>query len=118
MRIIAANPGELFVELGIAWKKQMQAEVANPFYFGYTWSGGQWPGYVPSIKGAALGGYGADQGSAMIEVGAGEAKFNKHLESYFRLTGPDAGPPGSGRLPPGRPLDRHPGSRELVRPCP
>jgi neutral ceramidase len=84
---IAANPGELFAELGIAWKKQMQVEVANPFYFGYTWSDGQWPGYVPSIKGAALGGFGADQGSGGIEVGAGEAIFNKHLESYYRLTG-------------------------------
>ena len=83
---IASNPGELFVELGLAWKKQMQAEVANPFYFGYTWNAGQWPGYVPSIKGAALGGFGADQGTGGIEVGAGEAIFNKHLESYFRLT--------------------------------
>src|SRR5579862_1773544 len=31
--------------------------------------------------------------------------------------GPDAGPAGSVRLPPRRPLDRHPGSRQLVRPC-
>jgi hypothetical protein len=85
--VIAANPGELFAELGIDWKAKMQAEVANPFYFGYTWSGGQWPGYVPSIKGAALGGFGADQDSRMIEVGSGEAMFNKHLENYFELTG-------------------------------
>ncbi len=66
--VIAANPGELFAELGIDWKAKMQAEVANPFYFGYTWSEGQWPGYVPSIKGAALGGFGADQDSRMIEA--------------------------------------------------
>jgi hypothetical protein len=85
--VIAANPGELFVELGLEWKAKMRAEVANPFYFGYTWSDGQWPGYVPSIKGAALGGFGADQDRKMIEVGAGEAIFNKHLENYFRLTG-------------------------------
>ena len=85
--VIAANPGELFAELGLEWKAKMQAEVANPFYFGYTWNDGQWPGYVPSIKGAALGGFGADQDSGMIEVGAGEAIFNKHLENYFRLTG-------------------------------
>jgi hypothetical protein len=85
--VIAANPGELFAELGIDWKAKMQAEVAHPFYFGYTWSGGQWPGYVPSIKGAALGGFGADQDSRMIEVGSGEAMFNKHLENYFELTG-------------------------------
>jgi hypothetical protein len=85
--VIAANPGELFVELGLEWKAKMQAEVANPFYFGYTWMDGQWPGYVPSIKGAALGGFGADQDRGMIEVGAGEAIFNKHLENYFRRTG-------------------------------
>jgi neutral ceramidase len=85
--VIAANPGELFVELGLEWKTKMQAEVANPFYFGYTWSAAQWPGYVPSIKGAALGGFGADQDRGMIEVGAGEAIFNKHLENYFKLTG-------------------------------
>ena len=85
--VIAANPGELFAELGLEWKAKMQAEAANPFYFGYTWNGGQWPGYVPSIKGAALGGFGADQDAGMIEVGAGEAIFNKHLENYFRLTG-------------------------------
>ena len=85
--VIAANQGELFAELGIDWKGKMQAEVANPFYFGYTWSEGQWPGYVPSIKAAALGGFGADQDSGMIEVGSGEAMFNKHLENYFELTG-------------------------------
>jgi neutral ceramidase len=85
--VIAANPGELFAELGLEWKAKMQAEVANPFYFGYTWMDGQWPGYVPSIKGAALGGFGADQDAGMIEVGAGEAIFNKHLENYFILTG-------------------------------
>jgi neutral ceramidase len=100
--VIAANPGELFVELGLEWKAKMQAEVANPFYFGYTWSGGQWPGYVPSIKGAALGGFGADQDRGMIEVGAGEAIFNKHLENYFRLTGlmrESPGPSGFRRGP-------------------
>lgn len=85
--LIAANPGELFVELGLDWKAKMREEVPHPFYFGYTWSGGGWPGYVPSIKGAALGGYGADQDSGMIEVGAGEAMFNKHLENYYILTG-------------------------------
>jgi neutral ceramidase len=100
--VIAANPGELFAELGIEWKAKMGREVANPFYFGYTWSGGQWPGYVPSIKGAALGGFGADQDRGMIEVGAGEAIFNKHLENYYRLSGlmrEQPGPSGFKRGP-------------------
>src|SRR5260221_5550294 len=100
--VIAANPGELFAELGLEWKTKMQAEAANPFYFGYTWSAGQWPGYVPSIKGAAFGGFGADQHKGMIEVGAGEAIFNKHLENYYRLKGlmrDQPGPSGFQRGP-------------------
>jgi neutral ceramidase len=100
--VIAANPGELFAELGLEWKAKMQAEVPNPFYFGYTWTEGQWPGYVPSIKGAALGGFGADQDRGIIEVGAGEAIFNKHLENYYRLTGlmrDQPGPSGFKRGP-------------------
>jgi len=108
--VIAANPGELFAELGLEWKAKMQGEAANPFYFGYTWSAGQWPGYVPSIKGAALGGFGADQDRGVIEVGAGEAIFNKHLENYFRLTGlmrPEPGPSGFRR-----------GARWIVVPVP
>jgi hypothetical protein len=100
--VIAANPGELFAELGLEWKAKMQMEVANPFYFGYTWTEGQWPGYVPSIKGAALGGFGADQDRGMIEVGSGEAIFNKHLENYYHLTGlmrDQPGPSGFSRGP-------------------
>jgi hypothetical protein len=99
---IAANPGELFVELALDWKAKMQAEVPHALYFGYTWSDGEWPGYVASIKGAALGGFGADQDSGIIEVGAGEAIFNKHLENYFRLSGlmrDQPGPTGFKRGP-------------------
>lgn len=106
--VIAANPGELFAELGLEWKSKMQTEVENPFYFGYTWTAGQWPGYVPSIKGAALGGFGADQDSKMIEVGAGEAIFNKHLENYYWLTGLMRDKPG--------PLGFERGPRWIVTP--
>jgi len=108
--VIAANPGELFAELGLEWRAKMRAEAADLFYFGYTWNAGQWPGYVPSIKGAALGGFGADQDRGMIEVGAGEAIFNKHLENYFRLTGlmrSEPGPSGFKR-----------GARWIVTPVP
>jgi neutral ceramidase len=108
--VIAANPGELFAELGLEWKAKMQAEVANPFYFGYTWSEGQWPGYVPDVKGAALGGFGADQDRGMIEVGSGEAMINKHLENYFRLTGLMREKPG--------PVGFEPGPRWIVVPVP
>ena len=54
--------GELFVQLQLDWKKKMELAGVKPFLFGYTWSGGNWPGYVADVRSAALGGYGADQG--------------------------------------------------------
>jgi hypothetical protein len=83
---IAAVPGEPFVQLQLDWKQKVN--MPQPFVFGYTWSEGTWPNYIPDIASAARGGYGADQnGPTMIEVGAGEAIMNKHLENVFRLTG-------------------------------
>jgi neutral ceramidase len=85
--VIAACPGELFIQLQLDWKKKMEEASANPFLFGYTWSGGQWPGYVADIRGAALGGYGADQDPEIIQVGAGEAIMTRQLENYYLLSG-------------------------------
>ncbi|MDR1937564.1 MAG: hypothetical protein LBQ73_03560 [Tannerellaceae bacterium] len=100
--LIATSPGELFVQLGLDWKKKIQAEVQNPIFFGYTWIKGGSPGYVPDIKGAALGGFGADQNDRGIEVGAGEQIMNRHYENYFRLNGlmrDEVGPSGFIRGP-------------------
>jgi hypothetical protein len=83
--VIATFPGEPFIQLQLDWKKKVG--LAHPFLFGYTWHRGTWPGYVPDIKSAAKGGYGADQSNRMIEVGSGEAVINKHLENMYRLTG-------------------------------
>jgi hypothetical protein len=83
--VIATFPGEPFIQLQLDWKRKV--EMPHPFLFGYTWHGGTWPGYVPDIKSAAQGGYGADQSGRMIEVGSGEAVINKHLENMYRLTG-------------------------------
>ena len=85
--MIAACPGELFVQLGLDWKKKIEMASANPFFFGYSWSGGDWPGYVADVRSAALGGYGADQDPKIIAVGAGESITTKQLENYYRLTG-------------------------------
>jgi hypothetical protein len=90
--VIATFPGEPFIQLQLDWKRKV--EVPHPFLFGYTWHGGTWPGYVPDIKSAAQGGYGADQSGRMIEVGSGEAVINKHLENMYRLTGLMRGAPG------------------------
>ena len=84
---IAACPGELFVQLGLEWKKKMELAEVTPLLFGYTWSGGNWPGYVADVRSAALGGYGADQGANLIEVGAGEAIITRQLSNFYRLNG-------------------------------
>lgn len=84
---IAACPGELFVQLGLEWKKKTELAEVTPLFFGYTWSGGNWPGYVADVRSAALGGYGADQGGNLIEVGAGEAIITRQLSNFYRLNG-------------------------------
>lgn len=91
--VIATFPGEPFIKFQLDWKKDVTTAI--PFFFGYTWSHGTWPNYVPDIRFAALGGYGADMGPALIEVGAGEQIMNKHLENFYILNGmmrPEPGP--------------------------
>jgi hypothetical protein len=85
--LIALSPGELFAQLAIDWKEKISGEVAHPLFFGYTWIEGRSPGYVPDIKGAALGGFGADQNDNGIEVGAGEQLMNRQYANYFKLSG-------------------------------
>ncbi|MEX6688209.1 hypothetical protein QTN47_11920 [Danxiaibacter flavus] len=85
--VIAACPGELFVQLQLEWKDKMRLAGVKPFLFGYTWSGGKWPGYIADIRSAALGGYGADQGDNLIQTGAGEAIIIRQLENYYKLSG-------------------------------
>jgi neutral ceramidase len=107
--VIATFPGEPFIQLQLEWKKKV--EVAQPFLFGYTWYGGTWPNYVPDIRSAAMGGYGADQSNPkMIEVGSGEAVMNKHIENMYRLTGLMREEPG--------PMGFKAGARWLVTPVP
>ena len=84
---IAACPGELFVQLQLDWKKKMELAGVTPLLFGYTWSKGNWPGYIADVRSAALGGYGADQGDNLIEVGAGEAMITRQLANFYRLNG-------------------------------
>lgn len=82
---IAAVPGEPFHKLQRMWKEQ--ADVAHPLFYGYTLSaGGTWPGYIPDLRSAAYGGYGADA-STRIEVGAGERIMLRHLTFLYDLLG-------------------------------
>ena len=80
---IATMPGEPFVELQIALRDK--AELSGVFLFGYTYSnGGEWAGYIPTIKAAAEGGYGAGY-NTRIEVGAGEAIVDRAVVNLFKL---------------------------------
>ncbi len=82
---IATIPGEPFVDLQIALRDK--SEIANSFLFGYTYSaGGEWIGYVPTLKAATEGGYGAGY-NTNIEVGAGEAMIDRHIVNLFTLMG-------------------------------
>lgn len=80
---IATVPGEPLHKLQTMWKAQ--ADVPFPLFYGYTYNGaGIWPGYVPDLRSAAHGGYGADA-STRIEIGAGEAIMNRHLIQLYGL---------------------------------
>src|SRR5258708_15310982 len=105
--VIAVCGGELFVQLQLDWKKKMELAEAKPFLFGYAWSGGSWPGYVADVRSAALGGYGADQGEKLIEVGAGEAMITRQLEDYYKLSGLIRAKPG--------PIGFTPGDQWVIR---
>jgi hypothetical protein len=85
--VIATVPGEPFIKFQIDWKRELQSYGLVPFLFGYTWNGGKWPIYLPDIRSAAYGGYGADNGPDLIEVGAGEKIMLKQLENYYRIKG-------------------------------
>ncbi|MBK7931423.1 MAG: neutral/alkaline non-lysosomal ceramidase N-terminal domain-containing protein [Bryobacterales bacterium] len=82
---IAAVPGEAMHKLQTTWKSQ--ADVPHALFYGYTFSsGGTWAGYIPDLRTAAYGGYGADA-STRIEVGAGEKIMLRHLRNLYGLRG-------------------------------
>lgn len=82
---IATVPGEPLHRLQTMWKQQ--ADVPNPLFYGYTvTSAGGWAGYIPDIRSAAYGGYGADA-TTNIEVGAGEKIMLRHLINLYELKG-------------------------------
>ncbi|MCZ2151763.1 MAG: neutral/alkaline non-lysosomal ceramidase N-terminal domain-containing protein [Bryobacterales bacterium] len=82
---IAATPGELMHKLQREWKER--ADVPYPLFYGYTYSaGGAWPGYIPDLKTAAYGGYGADV-TTRIGIGAGETIIERHLIHLYGMLG-------------------------------
>jgi hypothetical protein len=85
--VFSIVPGEFFIKFQLDWKKELSPYEVIPFFYGYTSLGGGRAGYVPDIRSAALGGYGADQGEGLIEVGAGERIMARQLENYYRVIG-------------------------------
>jgi hypothetical protein len=82
---MAAMPGEPMHRLQRMWKDQV--EVPVPLFYGYTFSaGGTWAGYIPDLRSAAHGGYGADV-STRVEIGAGERLLQRHLINLYSLLG-------------------------------
>ena len=82
---IAAVPGEPMHKFQTYWKQH--ADVPIPLFYGYTYSApGVWPGYIPDIRSAAYGGYGADV-TTHIQVGAGETIMQHHLINLYKLLG-------------------------------
>jgi neutral ceramidase len=82
---IATVPGEPMHKLQRMWKEQ--AEAAYPLFYGYTFSSrGSWAGYIPDLRSAAYGGYGADANTD-LEIGAGEKIVLHHLANLYDLRG-------------------------------
>jgi hypothetical protein len=82
---VATVPGEPFHALQKMWKST--AEVPYPLFFGYTYSsGGTWAGYVPDLRSAARGGYGADA-STTVEIGTGERIMQQHMINLYGMQG-------------------------------
>ncbi|MEZ5399794.1 MAG: neutral/alkaline non-lysosomal ceramidase N-terminal domain-containing protein [Bryobacteraceae bacterium] len=91
---IATMPGEPMHKLQKDWK--VAAEAGLPLFYGYTYTGtGVWAGYIPDLKTAAHGGYGADA-STRVEIGAGERLLQRHVVHLYDLL-------GMWRAEPGRP---------------
>lgn len=89
---IATVPGEPLHRLQTMWKQQ--ADAPHALFYGYTaTSSGGWAGYIPDIRSAAYGGYGADA-STFIEIGAGEKIMLRHLTNLYELKGMWSDKPG------------------------
>jgi neutral ceramidase len=80
---IATAPGEPMHKLQTMWKKE--APVRYPLFYGYTYSSdGDWAGYIPDLRSAAHGGYGADV-TTRIEIGAGEHIIQQQLINAYKM---------------------------------
>lgn len=75
-------PGEPFVDFQINWRQR--CPVRHAFFLGYT---NGYIGYLPTIRMASLGGYGAASSSTWVEVGAGERIVDRAVVHVYEMLG-------------------------------
>ena len=75
-------PGEPFVDFQINWRQR--CPVTHAFFLGYT---NGYFGYLPTIRMASLGGYGAASASTWVEVGAGEHMVDRAVVHVYEMLG-------------------------------
>src|SRR5215471_14079565 len=81
----AAFPGEPFVEHQLTFRAK--SECASAMLFGYSYSvGGGWAGFLPTIRAAVEGGYGAGYNTT-VAVGTGELLVDRAVVKLFELRG-------------------------------
>jgi hypothetical protein len=75
-------PGEPFVDFQINWRQR--CPVRHAFFLGYT---NGYIGYLPTIRMASLGGYGAASASTWVEAGAGERIVDRAIIHVYEMLG-------------------------------
>ena len=82
---IVTMPGEPFHKFQRDLREL--AEMPYTFFFGYTCNDGYpWPSYLPDVKSAAYGGYGASD-TTRVEVGTGERLLHRGVAQLYRMQG-------------------------------
>jgi neutral ceramidase len=79
---LVGGSGEFFCNH--ANRLKARSYVKHTFFFGYCNGHGM---YFPTIEAASEGGYGADPGVSLAELGAGERMMDKALINIYRLQG-------------------------------
>ena len=82
-------PGEPFVNFQL--ELRARSPVSRSYFLGYT---NGYFAYLPTLREAAAGGYGAASNTAWIEVGAGERLLNRGIINIYRLLGRLPAEPG------------------------
>ncbi|MGH9397435.1 MAG: neutral/alkaline non-lysosomal ceramidase N-terminal domain-containing protein [Terriglobia bacterium] len=75
-------PGEPFVNFQKSWRDR--CPVRDCFFMGYT---NGYYGYLPTIRAASCGGYGAGNGATRLEVGAGDRMLDDARIQVYKMLG-------------------------------